>query len=414
VPKRRSSDRQEKEPISVDNGISSALDKIGLAMALPCLELNPEAEDFIPPSHYSNSNEARDDKDSKTAHSHKNLQPQKLPSDDKTYSDYQPKEVSQITRHQQPKTNEESLKHKTDYSQMSEPKSYDHADSPYIAADKLGQIQKHYTGMRRTTEEQKDYINKAIKAWISYPGFNKPSPDNGTSWILNDSANKCYVRRVRGGFTQETLSRWFVEAFNNIDWTRPLSRGMPLPRHIAWFTTKGCECIYSYGSGALSRVRCPPLHFIPIIEEMRREVCKILNIPPGQEPDSVNVNLYENGQDCVGWHADDERLFQNDLGDISVVSFSLGAPREFQFRRKEKYPYIPTRTILHPGDLLTMEGRFQSFYEHRIPVSNEVPVGPRINFTWRWLTSHHHQCPMFRSSFTKVAQCLIDDRPKGR
>ncbi|CAE7851082.1 yciO [Symbiodinium sp. KB8] len=54
---------------------------------------------------------------------------------------------------------------------------------------------------------------------------------------------------------------------------------------------------------------------------------------PGLEkeawPNSANINLYRDGRQGVGWHADDESLFCGKDSDCPVVSISLGATREF-------------------------------------------------------------------------------------
>ncbi|CAJ1343089.1 unnamed protein product [Effrenium voratum] len=44
-------------------------------------------------------------------------------------------------------------------------------------------------------------------------------------------------------------------------------------------------------------------------------------------PNSANINLYRDGRQGVGWHADDELLFRGKDSDCPVVSISLGAAR---------------------------------------------------------------------------------------
>ena len=46
-------------------------------------------------------------------------------------------------------------------------------------------------------------------------------------------------------------------------------------------------------------------------------------------PDCVNINLYEDGSQTVGWHADDESLFDGKNRDAMILSLSLGSTREF-------------------------------------------------------------------------------------
>merc|ERR1719171_772285 len=96
----------------------------------------------------------------------------------------------------------------------------------------------------------------------------------------------------------------------------------------------------------------------------------------------------------VGWHADDEPLFQGKFSDCSIISLSLGAMRTFEIRVNHpedgERPLIKTK--LRSGDLLTMEGMLQKYYQHRIP--KEAAQGPRINLTWRWIKKHASNCPL--------------------
>jgi len=94
---------------------------------------------------------------------------------------------------------------------------------------------------------------------------------------------------------------------------------------------------------------------------------------------------------AVGWHADDEDLFQATTDDALIISLSLGAPRIFEVRPKDD-PRRVTRMELRDGDICTMEGLMQKNYEHRIPPQRNVNQG-RINLTWRWIRSHQRGCP---------------------
>jgi alkylated DNA repair dioxygenase AlkB len=110
-------------------------------------------------------------------------------------------------------------------------------------------------------------------------------------------------------------------------------------------------------------------------------------------PDSCNMNYYLDGTMSVGWHADDEVLFQGTVRDIMIISLSLGASRRFDLRMKR--PTIGEQTSLsirlNDGDILTMEGRCQKYMEHRIPCDKGI-VGPRVNLTWRWIVKHTRGC----------------------
>merc|ERR1719215_2074214 len=101
-----------------------------------------------------------------------------------------------------------------------------------------------------------------------------------------------------------------------------------------------------------------------------------------------------NGQDSVGWHTDNEPLFEAESNDACILSLSLGATRKFVLKEQErvaeggkpKSKSFP----LHHGDLATMEGKFQRYYLHAVPKEPHV-LEPRINLTWRWITHHSRE-----------------------
>merc|ERR1712087_627326 len=107
---------------------------------------------------------------------------------------------------------------------------------------------------------------------------------------------------------------------------------------------------------------------------------------PETWPNCCNLNLYEDGCMSVGWHSDDEALFQGKFQDIRIISLSFGARRKFEMRANWPSDGEPTLKpiMLDDGDLCTMEGMVQKHYQHRVP--RESPVtSPRINLTWRWI-----------------------------
>ncbi len=98
----------------------------------------------------------------------------------------------------------------------------------------------------------------------------------------------------------------------------------------------------------------------------------------------VLANLYRNGSDSMGLHADDER----ELGDAPfIASLSLGAERYFQIVPKKKYRHQTERatkqTLLLPsGSLLIMCPPMQRYYLHGIQKTKHA-VEPRLNLTFR-------------------------------
>jgi alkylated DNA repair dioxygenase AlkB len=96
---------------------------------------------------------------------------------------------------------------------------------------------------------------------------------------------------------------------------------------------------------------------------------------------SVLLNLYRNGRDSMGWHADDEP----ELGPApAIASVSLGALRRFRLRPRAGLVHAPLSLDLPHGSLLLMRGPTQQHWQHALPKTAR-PVGPRLNLTFRWV-----------------------------
>ena len=93
---------------------------------------------------------------------------------------------------------------------------------------------------------------------------------------------------------------------------------------------------------------------------------------------SCLANLYRDGKDSNGWHADDEK----ELGKNPIIaSVSFGAERVFHFKNK-KDSALKTKLVLQHGSLLLMQGETQHNWLHQIPKTKKQ-VGKRINLTFR-------------------------------
>jgi alkylated DNA repair dioxygenase AlkB len=93
---------------------------------------------------------------------------------------------------------------------------------------------------------------------------------------------------------------------------------------------------------------------------------------------TVLLNLYRDGKDSNGWHADNEKeLGRNPI----IASLSLGAPRVFHLKHNS-INEMRQRIVLENGSLLLMKGETQHFWKHQIPKTAQE-IGPRINLTFR-------------------------------
>jgi hypothetical protein len=93
---------------------------------------------------------------------------------------------------------------------------------------------------------------------------------------------------------------------------------------------------------------------------------------------AVLLNLYRDGRDGMGWHADDEpELGRNPV----IASVSLGAERRFCLRHRRRRD-LKVDLLLPQGSLLCMSGATQHHWLHALPKTRR-PVGERINLTFR-------------------------------
>ena len=90
---------------------------------------------------------------------------------------------------------------------------------------------------------------------------------------------------------------------------------------------------------------------------------------------AVLCNLYRNGHDSVGLHADAEP----EMGPV-IASVSLGAERLFRLKGKNGAVVFAGR-LLH-GSLFIMAGETQKNYKHDAPKEPDINQ-PRINLTFR-------------------------------
>jgi len=90
---------------------------------------------------------------------------------------------------------------------------------------------------------------------------------------------------------------------------------------------------------------------------------------------AVLCNLYQNGNDSVGLHADAEP----EMGPV-IASVSLGAER--LFRLKGKNGAVAFAERLAHGSLFIMAGKTQKNFKHEVPKEPDV-AQPRINLTFR-------------------------------
>lgn len=143
----------------------------------------------------------------------------------------------------------------------------------------------------------------------------------------------------------------------------------PLPRLTAWYGDAGARYVYS---GIVNEL----LPWTTAFAEVKHAV----EAASGVAFNGVLLNRYRNGQDSMGWHADDEPEF----GDAPVIaSVSFGGTRNFQLKHKRRKELKASVELTH-GSLLIMRGGTQANWLYQIPKTAK-PVEERLNLTFRRL-----------------------------
>lgn len=166
---------------------------------------------------------------------------------------------------------------------------------------------------------------------------------------------------------------YFSRLLENLAWkTETLliaGRRVQSPRLVAWYGDPGA--VYRY-----SGIRYESLPWQEDLLTLRNRLSQQFDAPVN----SVLANLYRNGKDSVGWHADAEP----ELGpDPVIFSLSLGASRFFDYRLHDG-SQAKQRIELKSGTLLIMRGPFQHYWQHQVPKQLRV-ADARINMTFRYI-----------------------------
>ena len=115
------------------------------------------------------------------------------------------------------------------------------------------------------------------------------------------------------------------------------------------------------------------------LNEIKNKIYRVCN----EKFSSVLINLYRDGNDSNGWHADDEK----ELGiNPTIASVSFGEERYFQMKHKN-LKIEPIKFKLESGSLLIMSGTTQNEWYHKIPKTSKK-ISSRINLTFRKSSRH--------------------------
>lgn len=174
----------------------------------------------------------------------------------------------------------------------------------------------------------------------------------------------------KGFYQQSEASQLFTLLLDTLAWQQEqiflYGRWVKVPRLMCWYGDKNAE--YQY-----SGVNHQPLPWIEPLLSVKQKI-------QGFYPcifNSVMANLYRNGADSMGCHADDEE----ELGLNPVIaSLSLGESRLLKFRHQKSEEVLDV--VLGHGDLLLMAGEIQHHWRHELPKTKKLKT-ERVNLTFR-------------------------------
>jgi len=174
----------------------------------------------------------------------------------------------------------------------------------------------------------------------------------------------------------EEATQLFNTLLSTCPWPRHrASFGYTVPRDDAYYGDPGTHYTYS-------RREYQPLPWMPELLSLKVHVEETTPVAaytnsglPKLGYNALLCNLYRDGNDSVGLHADAEP----EMGPV-IASISLGAGRLFKLKRENGSIAFSER--LPHGSLFVMAGDTQKHFKHEVPKEPGV-TQPRINLTFR-------------------------------
>lgn len=204
-------------------------------------------------------------------------------------------------------------------------------------------------------------MNGLLQNYLTGDSFKIPLP------IIEKDGLLVHVRHF---IAHEEALDLHEQLLNELAWhtesIRIYGQSIQSPRRLCWVGDR--EAVYTY-SGIVHH----PLPWRPVLLEIKTR----LSAFTGQAFNSVLCNLYRDGNDSMGWHADNEK----ELGSDPVLgSLSLGETRIFRIRHRKTGE---THSIdVENGSLIIMAGPLQQYWRHCVPRTGTAPK-TRINLSFR-------------------------------
>ncbi|MDM7953178.1 MAG: alpha-ketoglutarate-dependent dioxygenase AlkB [Cyanobium sp. CZS 25K] len=180
------------------------------------------------------------------------------------------------------------------------------------------------------------------------------------------------LRHRRGWVSAAEADGWLAQLQQEVPWKQEhitvYGRRHAMPRLTCWMADPGCGYRYSGLENSIEP-------WTPLTASIRRRVAAAA----ARDFNSLLLNLYRDGRDAMGWHADDEAELDPEA---PIASLSLGATRTLRFRPRQRDTAPSVAVELANGDLLLMDPPTQQHWQHGLPRRLKVDT-PRLNLTFR-------------------------------
>lgn len=209
-----------------------------------------------------------------------------------------------------------------------------------------------------------------------------------------DLGNGSEVQYMPRFISSQQSWNYFKYLHHNIPWTRPtirvFGRSHLQPRDTCYVASEGLTHLVYSGYK-------PDVHSWDEFPDLKEILDMVHKAIPGSIFNSVLLNRYKGGNDSVGWHADDEKLYGPTP---QIASVSFGCERDFLLKKKPVKPAercegepLSKRAkkseqqqqhsfVLKHGSLLVMSGYTQRDWLHSVPKRAKAE-SMRINLTFR-------------------------------
>jgi alkylated DNA repair dioxygenase AlkB len=188
--------------------------------------------------------------------------------------------------------------------------------------------------------------------------------------LLPDDGEVNYFGSI---FTNQQLQHYLHYLLNNINWENDeliiYAKHITTKRKVAWYGDSN----YAYTYSNTTKQALP---WTTELLTLKTTVEKLTQT----RYNSCLLNLYQNGEESMSWHSDDEVCIDKNG---AIASLSFGAERKFSLKHKTSKKTISL--ILESGGLLVMKGTTQTHWLHSLPKMKNVS-SPRVNLTFRRFT----------------------------